>query len=430
MQQEEDALSRYEFCTISAQELDEFSAHHPQGNFQQTSQMGALRRDDGVEVESVGVRQNGTLVAAAQVETHRSSLSTFCEVHDGPLCDFHDEELVRTFTEGVRNIARSKGAAQVSISPEYVFRERTSEGDALPADEGGLPDIESFTSLRRAGFEHDGFTRGYTAVPRWRYVKDVDGFGSTNELLSSYSKNTRRNVRIAQNSAVHVRRLGREELDVFHDVCSLSCERQGFQNRDLAYFQKIFDDFGEQAEFLAAYIDMDAYVESWKRKQAGYLADIKKLTASREGSSHPQSVDKKIASAQQAYESSFRRLEQAQEYIERDGRQPVVAVGLFIWHEREAVYLFSGSDDRYAKFYAPTALQHHVMSACLERGVDRYNFYGIDGVFDDPDDPGRGVLEFKQGFNGHVVEMPGEFTLVVRPVVYRAKRLAHKLLGR
>jgi alanine adding enzyme len=41
-----------------------------------------------------------------------------------------------------------------------------------------------------------------------------------------------------------------------------------------------------------------------------------------------------------------------------------------------------------------------------------------------------GVLEFKQGFNGYVVEMPGDFMKVLRPVTYRAQRLAHKLLGR
>ena len=60
--------------------------------------------------------------------------------------------------------------------------------------------------------------------------------------------------------------------------------------------------------------------------------------------------------------------------------------------------------------------------------MNRYNFYGIDGVFDDPDDEGRGVLEFKQGFNGYVEELPGEFVLPVRPVVYRVKTALRRLL--
>ena len=70
------------------------------------------------------------------------------------------------------------------------------------------------------------------------------------------------------------------------------------------------------------------------------------------------------------------------------------------------------------------------MLECLERGCNRYNFYGINGVFDDPKDPGRGLLEFKQGFGGYVEELMGSFTLPVKPIVYKAKVLARKVLGR
>lgn len=90
----------------------------------------------------------------------------------------------------------------------------------------------------------------------------------------------------------------------------------------------------------------------------------------------------------------------------------------------------------YKPFYASALIQHEAMLRYCVQGVepfghvDLYDFYGIDGIFDDPDDEGRGVLEFKQGFNGYVVEMPGDFMKVLRPVTYRAQRLAHKLLGR
>ena len=49
-------------------------------------------------------------------------------------------------------------------------------------------------------------------------------------------------------------------------------------------------------------------------------------------------------------------------------------------------------------------------------------------MFDHPEDDGRGVLEFKQGFNGYVEELPGEFTLPVSKLRYGVSDLAHKLL--
>ncbi|KFI49689.1 aminoacyltransferase [Bifidobacterium biavatii] len=423
-------MRSFTLATLTPDEFDAFSASHPQGNFQQTSAMGRLRAGQSVDVEYLAVKEHGDIVAAMLFETHRSRLSTFAAIHDGPLCDYHDRELVEFLVEQLKRHAKAKGAAQLEITPELPYRLRDSFGGELPADQGGAPDDETVDTLKANGFEHAGFTTGYVAVPRWRYVKDLSGFKDEKALLDSYAKNTRRNVKIARNSAVHVDKLRRDQLDVFHHICELSCEKQGFENRPLSYFEAIFDAFGDQAEFLVASIDMDEYLASWKRKRDGFLKDIDKLERSLETTKYPDTVNKKIATARSTYEASLKRVEKAHEYIEQDGSSVPVAAGLFVWHRRECVYLFSGSDEKYAKFYAPTAIQHHVMMQCLERGVDRYNFYGIDGIFDDPDDPGRGVLEFKQGFEGYVEEMPGEFNLPVMPVRYAVKQLAHKLLKR
>lgn len=416
--------------TLSPQEFDEFSASHPQGNFQQTSQMGDLRVKQGVEVEYLAVKEGSTVVAAMLFETHRSALSTFASVHDGPLCDYHDTELLEYVVTSLKAHAKAKGAAQLEITPETPYRIRDSFGSEIAPEDGGAADDETVNALKSLGFEHSGFTTGYTAVPRWRYLKNLEGFSDEKALLNSYAKNTRRNVKIARNSSVKVQRMEREQLDVFHHICELSCEKQGFENRPLSYFEDIYDAFGDKAEFLVASIDMQSYLDSWQTKRDGFLKDIEKLNKSLETTQYPETLNKKIATARSTYEASLRRIEKAHEYIDQDGLFVPVAAGLFIWHKRECVYLFSGSDEKYAKFYAPTAIQHHVMNECLERGVNRYNFYGIDGVFDDPNSPGHGVLEFKQGFEGYVEEMPGEFVLPVRPVAYALKGIAHKLLRR
>ena len=85
--------------------------------------------------------------------------------------------------------------------------------------------------------------------------------------------------------------------------------------------------------------------------------------------------------------------------------------------------------EKYKPFYASALIQHDAMlHLCVERGVTRYNFYGINGVFDDPEDEGRGVLEFKQGFNGYVEELMGLFVLPVRPLTFKLKTALRKLL--
>ncbi len=48
-------------------------------------------------------------------------------------------------------------------------------------------------------------------------------------------------------------------------------------------------------------------------------------------------------------------------------------------------------------------------------------------MFDDANDEGRGVLEFKQGFNGYVEQIVGKFTLPVDSFRLGVSNIAHEL---
>lgn len=418
----------FEFVTLTPQEFDAFSSKHPQSNFQQTSAMGRLRAMDGIEVEYLGVRESGTIVAAALFETHRSRFSTFSEVHDGPLCDWRDREVVECFMNALRRHAKAKGAAQLSITPEAPYRLRNSDGSLIEGEQGAPADYIVET-LKDCGFEHEGFTVGYTAVPRWRYVKDLSGISDEKALLKSYDKRTQWSVKRASSMGVHVRELGAGELGVFADIERQTAERRGFEYRGEGYFRRFKEAFGDRAHFMVAEIHVAEYVADMEAKRDALQAKVEALQAKQ--AQHPTTrTERQLGEETRNLEAARKRLAEAAEYA-GDGDVLPAAASLFVENPRETVYLFSGSVERYKPFYASALIQHWAMlHLCVERGVGRYNFYGISGVFDDPDDEGRGVLEFKQGFNGYVEELPGSFVLPVRPMVFRLKNLAHRILGR
>ena len=402
--------------------------------------MCEVRRRSGAEVECLGVVEDGAIVAGAALEIHRSRLSTFAEVHDGPLCDLADEELARFFFSELAARAKAAGAAQLSITPELPYRVRDGFGRELPpAGElpAGVPanarrDAASaeFALIEGAGFIHSGFDRDYNAIPRWRYVKDLSGIGGEQELLASYSKNTRRDIRIAESSFITVSRAERADMADFHAICQLSSDKQGFDNRPLAYFELLFDCMGDSADFMIARMDTAAYLASCEEKRSSFAEKVERIEAAIAAGGAPEKNRRRLADAQEQLQGVLKRIDEARALIERDGESAPVAAAMFVRHPRECVYLFSGSNPAYGAFCAPSAIQHRMLADSLARGIRRYNFYGINGVFDDPGDPGRGLLEFKQGFNGYVEEMMGSFTLPVRPLAYAAKQLAHKVLGR
>ena len=66
------------------------------------------------------------------------------------------------------------------------------------------------------------------------------------------------------------------------------------------------------------------------------------------------------------------------------------------------------------------------MLETIKRGILRYNFLGIQGIFDGSD----GVLRFKQNFNGYIVRKMGTFRYYPSPLKYKMISLIKKLLGR
>ena len=414
---------------LTDEEFDDFSARHPQGNFQQTSAMGRLRTAQGIDVEYLALKEGEKIVAAALFETHRSRFSTFAVIHDGPMCDYHDTEALTFFMDALKRHAKAKGASQLEITPESPYRLRDTNGASLPDDQNGAPDNKPIEQLEAIGFTHGGFTVGYTAVPRWRYLKDLTGITDEKSLLKSYDKRTQWSVKRAQSMGVHVRELSDDELGVFARIEQQTAERRSFEYRGEAYFHRFKEAFGSKAHFMVAEIHIDEYVADMTSKREALSAKVAALTA--KNAEHPTTkTERQLREETRNLAAAEKRLNEAAEFA-KDGDVLPAAASLFVEHPREVIYLFSGSVEQYKPFYASALIQHDAMlHFCVEHGLSRYNFYGIDGVFDDPDDEGRGVLEFKQGFNGYVEELPGEFVLPVKPVAYAMKQFAHKLLSR
>ena len=126
-------------------------------------------------------------------------------------------------------------------------------------------------------------------------------------------------------------------------------------------------------------------------KREALSAKVAALTA--KNAEHPTTkTERQLGEETRNLAAAEKRLNEAAEFA-KDGDVLPAAASLFVEHPREVIYLFSGSVEQYKPFYASALIQHDAMlHFCVEHGLSRYNFYGIDGVFDDPDDEGRGVL--------------------------------------
>jgi lipid II:glycine glycyltransferase (peptidoglycan interpeptide bridge formation enzyme) len=88
--------------------------------------------------------------------------------------------------------------------------------------------------------------------------------------------------------------------------------------------------------------------------------------------------------------------------------------------------LVGGSYDKYMEFQSAYTVHFEGMKMALNNGYKRYNFYGITGNFDEAN-PLFGLYSFKRDFGGKVVELIGEFDLVISKTWYNIYKFSFKI---
>lgn len=180
---------------------------------------------------------------------------------------------------------------------------------------------------------------------KWIYVLELKN-RTKEEIFAGFRGNWRRNIKNAVKAGAKVREIGVDELGDFLEVLNQAGKRHDFSGPLKNYYKEMKEFFGDKVKFMVA--------------------------------------EKEI-----------------------DGKNKILAAGMFVKYGKEVIYLYSGSDEEYRKMGAQYAIQWEMIQEAISEGYERYNFYGVKPI------DGEGGYEFKKGFRGRVVELAGSFMLPI-----------------
>lgn len=328
-------------------------------SFLQSEEMWRRYQGEGREAYLVGVKE-GQKVLGAGLVTARAWRGgrKIWRVAGGWLLDYDGErraEVLRALTEGVRTMAREKGAIAVMISPNVEAQPRDRKNQVV----AGPNHLAVKEELVRLDYKY----LGEYEQAKWQYVLELAG-QTAEGLFNEFRSGHRWQIRRAEKDGVRVRELGDDELGILKAIAAEAGERHGFLDPEVAYYRSMKQYFGRQVKFVVA--EMPAA----------------KLRQEREKTGGP-------------------------EVTVEDGEMVPLAAAMFVNDGREMVYLYSGSAWKHQKYGGAHLIQWEMIQEALRTGCERYNFYGVRPV------AGDGVYQFKQGFRGHVEELLGTFALPV-----------------
>ena len=383
---------------LTKEEFQNYSEKVTHRSFVQSIQMGDLMEKRGAKVVYLSLKNEEEIQVAAMVYSLSMLGGLHMELNSGPI--YTQQDPLPVFYAELKEYAKQNGVLELLVKPYETYQTFDSEGNPIDAEKKSI--IQGLTDL---GYQFDGLTRGYPGGEvSWHYIKDLQDYDAVS-LLKSFNKNSVRNIQSAFDFNILIRNAEREEIPTFKKIIEETGKRQGFEDKNLDYYFKLYDMFGDKADFLIAEVNPQQSIDALNVKMA--------------------SLDKKSKQFHQQYQA----LQKKKDFLtslDSESGNVALACALIIYTNTEATYLFGGSYAEYQKFSAPFLLQYHAMKQTMQRNINQYNFLGIEGVFDGSD----GVLRFKQNFNGYIVRKAGTFRYYPKPLKFKAISFIKKLLRR
>lgn len=390
------------FVILNDNEFMEFVNTRPEKNFFQTVMMKDRIEKEGHEVYLVGVKNDDKVVAASFIAATGHTFlgyKTF-EAYKGFILDYQDKELIRFMTEEVKKFLISKKALRLIIDP-YI-QNVSRDMDANQVD--GVDNRHVREYLEELGYKYneDG------AQVKWCYCLDING-KSSEELFNDFRSSTRNNINKTKGKFnLNVRTLTKEQLGEFKKVTSDTCDRREFADKSLKYYENMYDAFGDDVTFKICEINLDNYINTLEIENETLTNKIEELSDSSSNKKKKEEMRKNI-------ENNKKKIEENKKLREEKGSVIPLSAAMFMLYGDEIVYLFSGSYAEYMSFCGQYRLQWEIIKYAADNGYKRYNFYGIQDVFN-PEGKDYGVYEFKKGFGGYVEELLGSFILEINGV--------------
>ena len=415
---------------LSSKEFKKFADKHEQITFHQTIEWANLKEINGWKHYFVGLEVNKKIKAGALLLAKELPFIKKVMFYSprGFLIDYNDKKLLKDFTNEIKKFAKSKKGIFIKIDPYVEYQERDNNGNIV---KDGVNNIKSHKNLIDLGYKHFGFNiMQDTLQPRWMHV--IETYNKTiDEVNKDMDSKTRQILRKNERCGITTREIEKDELKLFKEIMQKTSDRREFIDRPFSYYESMWDNLHDSGilKILIGEIDFDIYEKNTKDELTEHQNALEDRTYKHDNNLLKMN-EKKYKSSNKQDEEAITRLKKdlnkIKEYKKQFGSKKVLGGIMFLVYENEVLSLLGGTLDDVMQFKSAYTIHYAGVKYAQEHNYKRYNFYGITGDFS-KNNPLYGLYLFKKSFGGHVVELLGEYDLVINKFWYRTYKIAFGL---
>ena len=394
-----------ELRELTKKEFDQFALNHPLGSFQQTSSWGRFMEGDKFHAYYVGGFIKERLVGASLLLSYerKKNKERLFYAPRGFLIDYKNEELLKEFTEEVKKFIIEKHGVFLKIDPYILVRDRDSEGNII---EGGV-----YNDFVEVNLTNANFVKVNDRIqPKWLSRINLKE-KTIDDIFNNFSPKARQTVRRNERLGFKVRDFDFKDIDKFIDIINNESRKYNTIVPTKTFYLDLKQTFDGNIKFMEVYFKKDEVTSNIDKM----ISEVRKEKEVRINNYHNSKmtaeyfIDKELED-----EEEIKRLENLKDYFSKCSDDVSMGIYMFITIGNEVVALNGGIVDEYNKLDASYTLHYEMIKYAIDNGYKYYNLYEIGDITDD-NNKLKNSYNYKKNFGGEVVELVGEYDLVINP---------------
>lgn len=406
---------------INEKEFQKIADKSSQITFHQTKEWANLKKENGWLCYYVALDDQEKKKACAMLLAKKVPIINQYIFYSprGFLIDYEDKELLEIFTKEIKKFIKAKKGIFIKIDPYVPYKEHDNNGKLV---KDGFNNSICYQNLIDLGYRHFGFNLMQdTLQPRWMHVISTKD-KTLEEVMKDMESKTRQILRKNEKSGIEVREITKEELPIFKEIMQHTSDRREFIDRPLSYYENMWKHLHASGilKIMIAEIDFNKYQRNTEKERNEIKKELEDRIYKKENNLLKMNEKKFNQKNEQDKESITRlekQLKKIESYKEEYGEKTTLGAILFLIYGKEVLSLYGGSEAKLMQFQSAYSTHFAGIQYAVENHYERYNFYGITGDFRE-ENPLYGLYLFKKSFGGVVVELIGEFDLIINKPLY------------
>lgn len=334
----------------------------------------------------------------------------------GFVIDYKDKELLKNFTNDLRNYAKKHKALFIKIDPDVKLHPLDIEGNVLKGEKNNEDLVPYLKSL---GYKHLGFNKNFeNNQPRYTFRLSLEP--TIEEITKNFHPTTKKIINKGNPYNLTLIKNDEDTMDAFFETMNQTADRENIVNHTYDYYKNYYKTLHKEnmSDLYVVKVNVDKLKETYQKKISEIEANIEKM------SDEKYKASEKNANKKQEFINQLTKAKKEYEVVEPIKEKELVLSAILTAKYGNKVWtLHGGNNTLLRELNANYFIYYEIIKDAKKEGYEVIDFFGTTG---DPvkENPVYGIHLFKKRLGGEYTEFIGEFDLIInKPVYYFYKTL-------